>query len=192
MPERSLGQIVLLQVQRDPVKIKGVGYDPTPLLHVPEIAIGPDGVLGRHEGAWIVDVHHRDHPRSHGRGKRALSIGFTGHYELMAGRFGSAPVGCAGENVVVAAEGRLTERDLAGTVVVSTSDGDVELRDARVAAPCAEFTSFMKGLDAVMPAMGQRDDVDFLDEGTRGFILDTKHLTSPVMIRVGDEVFVRS
>ena len=41
MTETSLGRIVQLQVQRSVMKVKGVRYDPAPLLPIEEAAIGP-------------------------------------------------------------------------------------------------------------------------------------------------------
>jgi hypothetical protein len=188
---RLIGPIVRLQVQRDPLKVKGIGYDPAGILAVEEAAIGPHGMVGRHQDTWVLDAHHSAHPRSRAGGRRALSIGFTGHYDRMAQHFGDAPVGCAGENLIVATPDRLTQSDLAGTLVVHSADGEVELRRARVAAPCAEFTSWLKGLDAVLPVLDQPDDVAFLDNGLRGYILDVAHLPGPITVRVGDEVWVR-
>ncbi len=191
MVERDLGTIVRLQVQRDPLKEKGVGYDPAPILAVEEASLDLRGMVGRHGDAWIVDAHHAAHPRVRGGGRRALSIGFAGHYDEMAERFGRADLGCAGENIVLDTSGRVTVGDLAGEVVVHTGGGEVVLGGARVAAPCAEFTSWIKGLDVVVPKLDQADDVDFLDHGTRGFILDVAHLRAPVMLRLGDRVTVR-
>ncbi len=191
MPERALGTIVLLQVQRDPLKVKGVSYDPSGILAIAEASLDANGMIGRHAGAWVIDAHHAAHPKTRAGGRRALSIGFAGHYEAMASRFGSARLGCAGENIIVDTPGRITADDLAGEVVVHAAEGDVILGDARVAAPCAEFTSWIKGLDTVIPKTDQSEDVAFLDNGTRGFILDVSRLDSPVFVRVGDQVTVR-
>lgn len=192
MPERELGSIVRLQVQRDPLKEKGVAYRPDAILAVEEASLDLQGMVGRHDGAWVVDAHHSAHPRARGGGRRALSMGFAGHYDLMAERFGAADLGCAGENIIVDTAGRITVTDLAGEVVIQTADGEVVVTGARVAAPCAEFTSWIKGLDHVVPKLEQADDIEFLDDGTRGFILDVSHLDRPVTIRVGDRVVVRS
>lgn len=190
--ERILGPIVRLQIQRDRLKAEGIGYDPTPILVVDEVSLDANGLMGRHEGGWVIDVHHREHPASRGRGRRPLSLGFTGHYEAMAGRFGSVEIGCAGENVIIELAGRATPRDLDGSVVVSTSAGDVALGEARVAAPCAEFTSWLKGLDEVVAAGDQADDMAFLDHGTRGYLLDPSRVSGPVTVRLGDTVSVRT
>ena len=191
MPERDLGTIVRLQIQRDPLKVKGVSYDPAGIVAVEEASLDSAGMLGRHNEAWVVDAHHANHPRVRGRGSRALSIGFAGHYDAMAERFGVAPLGCAGENVIVDTVGRVTATDLEGEIIVHTADGEVTLVSAGVAAPCAEFTSWINGLDTVVPKLEQTDDVAFLDGGTRGFILDVARLDKPVTIRVGDRVSVR-
>jgi MOSC domain-containing protein YiiM len=191
MSERELGRIIRLQVQRDPLKVKGVSYDPSGILAIDEASLDAHGMIGRHADAWVVDAHHAAHPKTCAGGRRALSIGFAGHYEAMASRFGAARLGCAGENIIVDTPGRVTTDDLLGEVVVHAAEGDVILGDARVAAPCAEFTSWIKGLDMVIPKIDQPEDVAFLDNGTRGFILDVSRLDGPVFVRVGDRVSVR-
>jgi hypothetical protein len=190
--ERDLGSIVRLQVQRDPLKVKGESYDPAGILQVPEASVDSSGMLGRHDRNWVVDAHHAGHPRARAGGRRALSIGFAGHYAEMEARFGSADLGCAGENIVLDTTGRVTLEDLGGEIVIHSQDGPVVVRASQVAAPCAEFTSWIKGLDSVVPKRDQAEDVEFLDHGTRGFILDVSHLSAPVTINVGDRVTVRS
>lgn len=191
MSERLLGPIARLQVQRDSVKSRHTGYDPAPILSVSEAAIGPLGMVGRHEDAWVIDVHHGAHPAGKGAGRRALSVGFTAHYEHMQRRFGDAPLGCAGENVIVAAEEVIGLSDLAGTIVILAEAGEVALNGARVATPCVEFTSFMLGREGVAPRHEVADDLAFLDAGTRGYILGVAHLARPMIVRVGDLVVVR-
>jgi hypothetical protein len=188
---RRLGRIVRIQVQRDPIKLKGQGYFPEPLLAGDEAAIGPQGIVLRHADGWVIDTHHGAHPHGKGGGRRALSIGFTSHYEAMASRFGSAPVGIAGENLIVEADGIVTEPDLARGVVVHTPDGAVPLTGARAAAPCKEFCTFMLGEGGVLPLEEIGGHMDFLADGMRGFILDVAHLDRHHTVRVGDEVFVR-
>lgn len=192
MTDRLLGTIELLQVQMDVIKHRGVGYDPAGILRVDEALIGSDGMLGKTASGWVVDAHHAAHPASRAGGRRPLSIGFTGHYSLMEARFGEAPRGVAGENIVVTYGGRVTEEDLAGGLVVRSSDGDLELTGARVAAPCAEFTSFLLRLPTVLTKQELGDDVVFLDDGMRGFVLDTAGIGGHHTIRVGEEVWVRS
>jgi hypothetical protein len=191
MSDRLLGPIARLQVQRDSVKSRHAGYDPAPILSVAAAAIGPLGVVGRHDDAWVMDVHHGAHPAGKGGGRRALSVGFTSHYDHMERRFGAAPIGCAGENVIVAADEVIGLCDLAGTIVILAEAGEVALDGARVATPCVEFTSFMLGREGVAPRDEVADELAFLDGGTRGYILGVAHLDRPMIVRVGDLVVVR-
>ena len=190
MRERLLGRIRLLQVQRLPLKAAG-HYDPRPLLAVAEAAVGPPGVVGFHEGAWVVDAHHAAHPARRGNAGRAVSLGFTGHYRLMEERFGAVPLGIGGENIVVAAEGRIYLRDLLGTVVVRGEEEELALTGARVAAPCLPFTSYLLGLNRVAERSEVEEHLEFLGEGMRGFVLSAVEGAAPVVIRPGDEVWVR-
>lgn len=191
MRERSLGRIVLIQIQRSVLKFKGERYDPAPLLAVSEAAIGPLGITGVHGGAHVMELHHAAHPSQRGGGNRTLSMGFTGHYQLMAARFGEVPVGIGGENLVVAHDGRLFDHDLAGDVVILTGSGEVVLRGARDAAPCREFTSFLLGRDRVADREEIAGELEFLGRGMRGFILDGSALERPMPVHVGDRVVVR-
>ncbi|MFV1971345.1 MAG: hypothetical protein ACC683_10130, partial [Acidimicrobiia bacterium] len=96
-----VGEIVRLQIQRVPVKVRGEGYLPDKILPVARASVDAWGMLGWHDGAWVVDAHNKAHPSQRGGGRRPLSIGFTGHYSAMAERFGEAPLGIAGENIIV-------------------------------------------------------------------------------------------
>src|SRR2546429_4524431 len=77
---RDLGRIVRLQIQRASLKTGEKPtrvYDPTPLLAVDRLALGPDGALGEgSDGSWLVDVHHRAHPRTKNEdGAHGVSLG---------------------------------------------------------------------------------------------------------------------
>lgn len=191
MKARRLGPIVHIQIQRERLKHRGAGYFPEPLLAGDEASLGPDGLMLRHDGGWVVDTHHRAHPHFGGSGTRALSMGFTSHYALMADRFGRAPLGVAGENLIVETEDRIGVDDLEGAILIRGAYGEVALTGARVAAPCREFCSFMLGRDGV----ADRDEIaahlDFLGDGMRGYLLEVRHLAGPVPVSVGDEVVVR-
>src|SRR5712692_36207 len=117
---QDIGRIVRLQIQRGSLKTGEKPtrvYDPTPLFAVDRLALGPDGALGEgSDGSWLVDVHHRAHPRTKNEdGAHGVSLGFTSHYALMRDRFGEriAP-GCAGENILAEADRRLDVADLQG------------------------------------------------------------------------------
>jgi hypothetical protein len=182
------GEIVRLQVQRIPIKAKGIAYLPEEILSVERASVDAWGMLGWHEGAWVVDAHNRAHPSRRGGGRRPLSIGFTGHYAAMAERFGNAPVGVAGENIIVDGPA-LWLADLGEGLVVDTSGGEVLLERPRVAAPCAEFTSFMLGLDSVAPVADIENALADLHDGRRGFIVAADHAPQSVELALGDKVY---
>lgn len=190
MTERFLGPISLLQVQRLPLKAAGGRYDPGPLLRVEGAVVGPEGMVGHHEGAWVLDAHHAAHPARRGGAGRAVSVGFTGHYRLMEARFGMMPPGAGGENIVVDAADRFYLKDLRGTVVIRGASGEVELTGAGVAAPCLPFTSFLLGLDRVAERSEVGEDLEFLGEGMRGFVFGVAPGTPAVEIRPGDGVWL--
>lgn len=189
MTRRHLGAVALLQVHRAPLALDS-GYDVSRLVQVEELAVGPLGVAGLHEGGWILDVHHRAHPESRGEGRRALSIGFAGHYRAMAERFGDVPLGVGAENLVLDTESRVFESDLEGTVVIEGSHGEIPLTGARVAKPCRQFTSFLLGRGDVAPREEIAAELEFLGDGMRGYILATDAVARPVPVRAGDRVWV--
>jgi hypothetical protein len=182
-----VGEIVRLQIQRVPVKVRGEGYLPDKILPVARASVDAWGMLGWHDGAWVVDAHNKAHPSQRGGGRRPLSIGFTGHYSAMAERFGEAPLGIAGENIIVEGDA-LRLDDLDEGLVVGTSDGELLLERPRVAAPCAEFTSFMLGLDEVAAIADIEDALADLHDGRRGFIVAADHAAQPVELSLGDKV----
>lgn len=184
-----IGTIVRLQVQRYPIKLKGEAYLAEGILPVDRAVVDAWGMVGSHDDAWIIDAHHRAHPSRRGGGKRPLSVGFTGHYSLMEDRFGSAPLGIAGENIIVDGPA-LSLSDMGEGLVIETTDGlDVSLVRPRVAAPCIEFTSFMLGLDVVAARGEISEPLADLHDGRRGFIVAVDDDCEPVEIRQGDRVF---
>jgi hypothetical protein len=47
MPARDLiGEIARIQIQRIPIKVKGIGYDPTGIAEVPKASVGAWGMVG--------------------------------------------------------------------------------------------------------------------------------------------------
>jgi len=172
---RTIGTITRLQIQRSSLKTgekPNRVYDPTPLLPVPRLTVTPDGVLGAGaDGGWIVDVHHRAHPETKNEdGLHGVSVGFTSHYTAMRDRFGERiVVGCAGENVIVAADRMFTYDDLAGGVAIVATDGPerVRLKVLQVAHPCRPFTGWALGGRVESDVL--KENLQFLDGGTRGF-----------------------
>ncbi len=172
---RELGRIVRLQIQRSSLKTGEKprrSYDPAPLLAVDRVAVGPEGVLGESaDGAWLVDVHHRAHPRTKNEdGVHGVSLGFTSHYALMHERFGERiTLGCAGENIIVETTGRITVEDLDPGVALLAPDGRelVRLDVLQVAHPCRPFTGWALG--GTVEADVLKEQLQFLDGGTRGY-----------------------
>lgn len=189
MSER-LGTVVRLQVQAEPLKASGV-YDPSHLVQVERALISGDGMLGWDGTGWLVDAHHSAHPRSRGGGRRAMSIGLTGHYTAINERFPAATLGIGGENLVVEAPALRLPSIGAGFTIRRPNGSAIDLLEPRVAAPCVEFTSYLLGSKSLLPHDQITEDLDFLSEGTRGHIVDVDHLTGPVLVEVGDEVWLR-
>ncbi len=187
MPE-LLGRIVRLQIQAEPLKATG-RYDPRHLVTAENALIGEVGMLIRDDNGWIIDAHHRGHPRARGGGNRALSIGFTGHYQAMARRFDTVPVGIAGENIIVDGPA-VRMADISEGMFIRRSDGvEIGLDGPRPAAPCRPFTSFLLGSDDVLQRETIQSELAFLSDGTRGFLISVGGTDRYEKIAVGDEVF---
>lgn len=181
-----VGTVVLLQVQRSALTTPTT-YDPNPVLEVDQLAVAARGVLGGVNGGWVVDVHSSAHPD--GSGRRPLSIGFTSHYEHMRSRFDAVPDGIAGENILVAADRMFSEAELAGGLIVRSSERpDVVLRAPKVARPCRQFSRFLLGGSDDREAISSARS--FLEAGVRGFICGTDHIEGHAIIKVGDEVWL--
>jgi len=189
MSER-LGPIVRLQVHAESLKRDGA-YVPDPLVSVERASLDASGLLGWDGTGWVVDVHHAAHPRERGGGHRALSVGFSGHYDRMEERFGDVLFGIAAESIVV--DGRaITAEEVAGGLVVRTRDGvEIELLAPSPAIACPGFTSHLLKSPTVLPREEIEEDLEFLSTGTRGFIVSVDHLEQPVELSIGDEVFTR-
>jgi len=191
MPARELiGEIVRIQIQRIPIKVKEVSYDPTGIAGVPKASVDAWGMVGWYGDVWAIDAHHKAHPARRGGGRRPLSIGFTGHYALMAERFGNAPIGIAGENIIVDGPAFSLDDLGPGLVVVTSHGAEVLLERPRVAAPCLEFTSFMLGLDSVAPREEIAEPLADLHDGRRGFIVSADSASRSVEISLGDQVYL--
>ena len=189
MGER-LGSIVLLQVQAEPLTPSGV-YEWQHLVPVGRAVVSAAGMLGWDGTGWVVDAHHVSHPRPRGGGRRALSIGLTGHYAAMVERFPPAVLGIGGENIVVDGPALRLPAISEGFVIRRPDGVEIELLAPRPASPCLEFTSFLLGSETLLSRSEVRDELEFLDDGTRGHIVDVGHLTTPVPLEIGDEVFLR-
>lgn len=190
---RLLGSIVRLQYQRDSLKVQDgrfKRYDPSNIVEVDELRFTPDGVEAGSVDAPIIDVHHRLHEHSGNRGDNGISIGFTGHYEIMRAKFGERiTFGVAGENIIIDNPNRIVESELASGISIETADGTALIDGIFVAAPCVEFSRYV--LDFPQDDRPDRtvtETVAFLHEGVRGYYAS---VTRSFTLRVGDRVFVR-
>ncbi len=189
MSDVKIGEIALLQVHGDEVS-RRERFDPAPLIRVDEASVDVNGILGWTGAAWVVDNHHTAWPEPGPR--RPLSIGFTSHYDKMRSRYWDIPLGAAGENIVISSDRVIALDDLGERVIVRGADREVELLPLKVAKPCLQFSSYMRQLTELGSYEDLRDDLSFLDEGTRGFIVTVGDAVPPTRLRVGDEVFLAS
>lgn len=190
---QDVGRIVRLQIQRSSLKTgekPNRVYDLTPLLAVDRLALGPDGALGAgSDGSWLVDVHHRAHPRTKNEdGAHGVSVGFTSHYAWMRERFGDRiTLGCAGENIIVETERRIALEDLQRGLVLLARDGQelTRLEVLQVAEPCRPFSGWALG--GVVESRVLKETLQFLEGGTRGYYCQG---VGSGIVSVGDRVAV--
>ncbi|MDH5421790.1 MAG: hypothetical protein OEY55_08300 [Acidimicrobiia bacterium] len=185
-----LGSVVRLQIHRTEI-VYGGEYHVEHLARVESLWLTQGGVVGLVGGAAVLDYHHRDHPDlTKFKPGRQLSIGFTGHYDVMRNHFGDVPLGIAAESIVVDHPGQLTEPEVSAGLRIQTKTGPIDLAGASVAKPCLPFTGFLLG-----PHADQADIVGhrpLLDGGVRGFVMSLAGLQNGgVMVNEGDQVFRR-
>jgi hypothetical protein len=169
-------RIVGLAVQREPMKIGKAplrSYEPAALVPVTSLLAEPRGVQGvTADGAVVLDVHHRDHPKSRDRkGKAGILFMGTGDYAALRERYGDHVVdGIGGETVLLDAPDGLAGGGLPRTVTVLTADGQLELHGVRTAAPCVEFSRFClrQEISALVDDEVRKSMID-LDNGARGY-----------------------
>ena len=183
-----LGVVSRLQVQTARLKPGPATtrvYDPAPLCEVDALEVSPRGCRGLLDGAWVLDVHHADHPDTRNVALvNGLSLLPRSHYARMAQRYGDhLAVGVAGESVLLDTEHDLAAEDLAGELALRTADGDVPLADAMVAAPCVEFCRFALGVPVGPVGDDVKQALVDLDGGTRGFYVTPR---STAVVRPGD------
>ena len=166
----EVGHVVKLQVQRDRLRI-GTDYNTHSLAEVSVLRLTTDGPIGYDGTSWVVDRHHRAHPASVPHDPaRALSIGFTSHYEYIWERFQPIPLGSSGENVIVEADRIVSLADLRGGIRIDTPDGTASIATAAVAEPCVPFTRFTTGRHGAR-SKEITEERDHLRRGIRGFVM---------------------
>ena len=166
----EVGQVVKLQVQRDRLR-RDNAYRLHNLAEVSVLRLTPDGPIGFDGSSWVVDRHHRAHPASALYDPaRALSIGFTSHYEYIWRRFDPIPLGSAGENLIVDAGRLVSLNDLRGGIRIETSDNAASIATAAVAEPCVPFTRLVTGRPDARAAEIVEEQ-NQLRRGIRGFVM---------------------
>jgi hypothetical protein len=185
-----LGVVARLQVQTSRLKPGPPAarvYDPSPLVEVEALEVGPRGCRGLRDGEWLLDVHHADHPDTRNVALvNGLSVLPRSHHARMEARYGPHLVtGAAGESVLLDTDRDLELADLAGEVRLETTDGVLVLGDALVAAPCVEFCRFALGLPVGPVGDDVKQALVDLDGGTRGFYLSARGTAT---IRPGDRL----
>ncbi len=191
---REIGPVVLLQIQREPMK-EGTTtrvYKPDRLAQVERIWLTPAGVTAELDGERVFDAHNAHHPRTRNSGSNPLSFGLTGYYAQMTARFGEhMTFGIAGENILVKTDILLTEADVQGEIALRGTDGRlIILKDILVAPPCKPFSAFCLGSseDKVEPHT-IAETLRFLNDGTRGFYAAPAS-SDETEIRLGDMMLV--
>lgn len=166
-----IATVLRLQVQRSRLKPGERGarvYDPSPLLEVSALEVGPRGVTGDGQ----LDVHHADHPDSRNRRLvNGLSLLPQVHYDRLRQRYGPHLLdGVAGESILLDTDGPWSEPP--GDLQLETTDGWLLLTDLQPAPPCVEFSCFCLG-DPQAPVDQVQAALSHLDDGTRGFYAQT-------------------
>ena len=187
-----VGRVVALQYQPERVKTRVRGrrrYQADRIRSTDALLLTPDGLWGCEDGEWRLDTHHRLHPeRRRWNPTRTLSFGLTSHYERLKARYGPVDLGVAGEHLIVQTSRHLDPAAVAGGVRLVCEEGTVDLAGARPLEPCVPFVRFLSGgvdpIDLVT-------ELAFLDHGTRGFATGTRKLAAPVVLRGGEELWVR-
>ena len=190
-----LGRIARLQIQTAALKTGDKPrerYDPAALLAVETLTLTNAGAEARGPGGErVLDVHHLRHPQSRQhQGENALSVGFTAHYAAMRERFGAhVALGCAGENLIVETERRVTLDLVRRGMFIQTPGrpAPVALTRLQVAAPCRPFTRYL--LQEPPGSDNLKEALQFLGEGQRGFYAALAE-AGPATVALGDLVFV--
>ena len=185
-----IGDITLLQIQTGVLTETG-SYDTSMLMQVDTLRLTRDGVLGRSGGEWLFDRHHRRHPAAkYWHAEDVLSFGFTSHYDHMWELFRPTPLGIAGENVIVVAEGMIDPASIEGGLRIETSGSPVDLDEPHPMEPCVEFTRFLTGRPGAS-AQEVKPDREKLRHGVRGFAVGIPELDQ-IEVTVGAAVLSRA
>ena len=191
----EIGRVKLVQVQRGALKVDESSpqsyYDPAPLLQVDRLRMDNDGIVGITEAdEKLIDVHNSQHPNSRFLGTNGISIGFTGHYDLMRERFGEHITdGIAGENIIIEGNKAYALEELNTPIIFKSSrTGDEYTFDViKPITPCREYSQFCA--NARIDGQELKETLQFLNEGRRGFKVRVVDDVQPI-ICAGDSVYL--
>jgi len=195
---RDIGSVARLQIQRSSLKIGQKPhrvYDTSPLLSVEQLSVSPGGVIALlPDNRTAIDVHNTRHPHSQNAGPNGVSIGFTPNYAGMRERFGDHMTdGCAGENILIETGESLELSDLERGVMIrcSAAGADLRLGDILVAQPCVEFSRYtLRMPEAEKGSPEIKETLQFLEHGTRGFYATPSNHGEPLVVSIGDRVYL--
>ncbi len=194
----EIGKIVRLQIQRKGLKIGQKPYrtyDPSPILSVDRLRVTAKGAVALPPNDdTVIDVHHADHPDSKNAGDNSISIGFASNYMKMRDRFGNHLFdGCAGENILIETD-RLINLDVLSrglALRLGSSDDYLWLGEIKIAPPCVEFSRYSSKMPhAEREAVVIKETLQFLDGGMRGYYTMPSNSDRPLVVSVGDKVFL--
>jgi hypothetical protein len=184
----TVGTVVRLQVQRSRLKPGPPTtrvYDPSPLLEVEALDVGPRGCVGILGTETFLDVHHADHPDTRNRKlDNGLSLLPTTAYPALQSRYGEHLVtGIVGESVLLELDGPWPIGDL----LLETDGEPLLLTKVEPAPPCVEFSRFCLGIDPGPVGDDVKRALIDLDEGARGYYA---HVTGEGRVTLGARVTV--
>ena len=194
----EIGTIVRLQIQQHGLKVGQKPfrtYDPAPILSVDRLRVTPGGAIALlPDGDEVIDVHNADHPASQSAGDNAISIGFTANYRSMRARFGDHLTdGCAGENILIQTDRSINLETLSrGLAFQLGSSGEyLRLDQIKIAMPCVEFSRYSSKMPhAERDTAVIKDTLQFLDGGMRGYYTTPTNGDRPLVVSVGDRVYL--
>ncbi|MGH2591954.1 MAG: hypothetical protein ACRDGG_00390, partial [Anaerolineae bacterium] len=101
--------------------------------------------------------------------------------------------GCAGENILIKTGESLWLSDLRRGVVIRcrAAGADLWLGDILVAQPCVEFSRYaLRMPQAKNSSAALKQALQFLEHGTRGFYATPSNHGEPLVISIGDRVYL--
>lgn len=200
----QLGHVYLVQIQPNGLIIDASGktptgyiYDASRLVQVDQLKITPQGIEAIIPGGEnVLDIHHIDHPGKKYGDDDLVCVGFTPHYQAMRSRFGEHIVdGIAGENIIIKYSDEIWPEDIKQRLAIENQDtGEMGIFEFNShASPCIEFTQFcLQDQYNKVSKNIIKENLRFLDNGRRGFLLALKEVHDFITVTPGDRVFALS